>query len=68
MTLDDDGVLTFVGYVLADLPLTIGLSKMLLYGYAFGALEDCIIIGLRHGEYPGAWGQRSMSHQVDVYT
>lgn len=39
-----DGDLTFVGRVLASLPLDMKLGKMLLLGYVFGCLEDCIVI------------------------
>ena len=43
--MEDDGVLTFVGYVLAEIPIGVHHTKLILYGFAFGVLEDCIIIG-----------------------
>ena len=46
VSLEDDGRLTFIGRIIAELPLTIALSKIVIYGYAFGMLEDSIVIGL----------------------
>lgn len=40
-----DGDLTFVGRVLGSLPVDVYLGKLLLIGYAFGLLEECIIVG-----------------------
>ncbi|XP_076442541.1 ATP-dependent RNA helicase TDRD9-like [Babylonia areolata] len=40
-----DGDLTFVGRVLADLPVDIRVGKLMILGYVFGLLEECIIIG-----------------------
>ncbi|KAH3857352.1 hypothetical protein DPMN_099959, partial [Dreissena polymorpha] len=40
-----DGDLTFVGRVLADLPVDIHVGKLLMLGYVFGLLEECLIIG-----------------------
>lgn len=40
-----DGQLTFVGHVLADLPVDIKIGKLLIYGHVFGVLEECLIIG-----------------------
>lgn len=42
-----DGDLTFVGRVLGSLPVDVSIGKLLLIGYAFGVLEECIVIG-RH--------------------
>jgi len=39
-----DGRLTFVGNVLASLPLDMRLGKLLVLGYVFGCLNDCIVI------------------------
>ncbi|XP_060080350.1 ATP-dependent RNA helicase TDRD9-like, partial [Ylistrum balloti] len=39
-----DGELTFVGRVLADVPLDVRLGKLLILGHVFGLLEDCLII------------------------
>lgn len=39
-----DGDLTFVGRVLADLPVDIHLGKLMVLGYVFGLLEETIII------------------------
>ncbi|XP_056021255.1 ATP-dependent RNA helicase TDRD9-like isoform X2 [Ostrea edulis] len=40
-----DGQLTFVGHVLADLPVDIKIGKLIIYGHVFGVLEECLIIG-----------------------
>ncbi|KAG8184735.1 hypothetical protein JTE90_019337 [Oedothorax gibbosus] len=39
-----DGDLTFIGRVMANLPLDIKLSKLIIFGYTFHCLEECIII------------------------
>uniref|UniRef100_A0AAR2KQP2 ATP-dependent RNA helicase TDRD9 n=1 Tax=Pygocentrus nattereri TaxID=42514 RepID=A0AAR2KQP2_PYGNA len=39
-----DGVLTFLGYVLAHLPVDLHLGKMIVLGNVFGCLEECLII------------------------
>ncbi|XP_021341941.1 putative ATP-dependent RNA helicase TDRD9 [Mizuhopecten yessoensis] len=39
-----DGDLTFVGRVLADVPVDVRLGKLLILGHVFGLLEDCLII------------------------
>ncbi len=39
-----DGALTFLGLVLAQLPVDIHLGKLMLLGHAFGMLEETIII------------------------
>ena len=40
-----DGQLTFVGRVLADLPVDIRIGKLIMLGHVFGLLEECLIIG-----------------------
>ncbi|XP_060606288.1 ATP-dependent RNA helicase TDRD9-like isoform X2 [Ruditapes philippinarum] len=40
-----DGELTFVGRVLAELPVDTKIGKMLMLGHVFGLLEECLIIG-----------------------
>ncbi|KAL6488110.1 hypothetical protein MHYP_G00047360 [Metynnis hypsauchen] len=39
-----DGVLTFLGQVLAHLPVDLHLGKMIVLGNVFGCLEECLII------------------------
>nr|CAB3266885.1 putative ATP-dependent RNA helicase TDRD9 [Phallusia mammillata] len=39
-----DGDLTFVGQVLASLPIDMRLGKMLMLGLVFGCLENCLVI------------------------
>ena len=48
-----DGTLTFVGRVMAQLPLDVHLTKLILLGHVFGVLEDAIIMAaaLNHGGF-----------------
>jgi ATP-dependent RNA helicase TDRD9 len=39
-----DGDLTYVGRIMATLPIDVKLSKLILLGHAFGKLRDCIVI------------------------
>ncbi len=39
-----DGTLTFLGQVLASLPVDVRLGKLLVLGHAFGCLEECLVI------------------------
>ncbi|XP_065661782.1 ATP-dependent RNA helicase TDRD9 isoform X2 [Hydra vulgaris] len=39
-----DGDLTFVGRVLGSLPVDVRIGKLLLIGYTFGVLEECLTI------------------------
>ncbi|KAG9336632.1 hypothetical protein JZ751_002979 [Albula glossodonta] len=39
-----DGELTFMGRVLAHLPVDLNLGKMIVLGHVFGCLEECLII------------------------
>ncbi|KAL4238351.1 ATP-dependent RNA helicase tdrd9 [Mactra antiquata] len=40
-----DGDLTFVGRVLADLPIDTKIGKLLMLGHVFGLLDECLVIG-----------------------
>lgn len=40
-----DGDITFLGIVMASLPLDVCLSKMIVLGHMFSVLHDAIIIG-----------------------
>uniref|UniRef100_A0A672ZP50 ATP-dependent RNA helicase TDRD9 n=1 Tax=Sphaeramia orbicularis TaxID=375764 RepID=A0A672ZP50_9TELE len=42
----DDGELTFLGRVLAHLPVDLYLGKMIVLGHVFGCLDECLIIAL----------------------
>ncbi|XP_041810147.1 ATP-dependent RNA helicase TDRD9 [Chelmon rostratus] len=44
----DDGELTFLGRVLAHLPVDLYLGKMIVLGHIFGCLEECLIIAASH--------------------
>ena len=48
-----DGRLTFVGRVLASLPVDIRVGKLLMLGHVFGLLDEAIIIG--EGQIGGGW-------------
>lgn len=39
-----DGDLTFIGRVMSALPLDVYISKLVILGYVFNCLEDCLII------------------------
>ena len=40
-----DGDLTFVGRVLAEMPVDTRVGKLLMLGHVFGLLEECLIVG-----------------------
>lgn len=42
---NDDGELTFLGRVLAHLPVDLNLGKMIVLGHIFGCLDECLIVG-----------------------
>jgi ATP-dependent RNA helicase TDRD9 len=42
---NDDGELTFLGRVLAHLPVDLRLGKMIALGHVFGCLQESLIIG-----------------------
>uniref|UniRef100_A0A8C9XHK6 ATP-dependent RNA helicase TDRD9 n=1 Tax=Sander lucioperca TaxID=283035 RepID=A0A8C9XHK6_SANLU len=42
---NEDGEITFLGRVLAHLPVDLCLGKMIVLGHVFGCLEECLIIG-----------------------
>lgn len=41
----NDGNLTFTGVVMGKLPVDVRVSKLIILGYSFCCLKDCIIIG-----------------------
>uniref|UniRef100_A0A3Q1IUF4 ATP-dependent RNA helicase TDRD9 n=1 Tax=Anabas testudineus TaxID=64144 RepID=A0A3Q1IUF4_ANATE len=45
---DEDGKLTFLGRVLAHLPVDLYLGKMIVLGHVFGCLDECLIIAASH--------------------
>lgn len=50
-----DGELTFLGRVLAQLPVSLQLGKLIVLGHVFGCLDECLIIGgCRVGRRSGA--------------
>ena len=42
---NENGELTFLGRVLAHLPVDLYLGKMIVLGHVFGCLDECLIIG-----------------------
>lgn len=40
-----DGDLTFIGRIMAELPVDIKVAKLITLGYCFGVLEECLVIG-----------------------
>ncbi|XP_047202025.1 ATP-dependent RNA helicase TDRD9 isoform X2 [Girardinichthys multiradiatus] len=47
-TQSEDGELTFLGRVLAHLPVDLYLGKMIVLGHVFGCLDECLIIAASH--------------------
>ncbi|XP_019132644.1 ATP-dependent RNA helicase TDRD9 isoform X1 [Larimichthys crocea] len=45
---NEDGELTFLGRVLAHLPVDLYLGKMVVLGHIFGCLDECLIIAASH--------------------
>ena len=47
---EDDGDLTVLGQLVTHMPVDVRLGKLIIYGYLFNALDECIIIaaGLSH--------------------
>lgn len=45
---DLDGDISFIGRIMANLPIDVKISKFIILGYCFSVLEECIIIG-KHG-------------------
>ncbi|XP_074516874.1 ATP-dependent RNA helicase TDRD9 isoform X1 [Sebastes fasciatus] len=45
---NDDGELTFLGRVLAHLPVDLNLGKMIVLGHIFGCLDECLIVAASH--------------------
>lgn len=42
---DVDGDISFIGRVMANLPIDIKIAKLIILGYCFSILDECIIIG-----------------------
>lgn len=57
-----DGELTFLGRVLAHLPVNQQLGKLIVLGHVFGCLDECLIIG-EQGAEPRA-GRRGPSRSL----
>lgn len=42
---DDDGDITLIGHVMTALPVNFLIAKLIVLGYCFDVLSECIIIG-----------------------
>lgn len=40
-----DGDLSYIGRIMANLPVDVRIAKLIILGYCFSVLDDCIIIG-----------------------
>lgn len=40
-----DGDITFIGRIMANLPLDVRVAKLIICGHCFSLLDECIIIG-----------------------
>lgn len=41
-----DGDISFIGRIMANLPIDVKIAKFIILGYCFSMLEECIIIGI----------------------
>lgn len=41
----DDGDITYLGRIMSKLPLDVRFTKLIMLGYIFGVLDDCIVMG-----------------------
>lgn len=42
-----DGDLSFIGRVMADLPIDIKIARLIIFGHCFSVFEECLVIGKR---------------------
>lgn len=42
-----DGDISFIGRVMANLPIDVKITKLIILGYCFSVLDECIIIGMK---------------------
>lgn len=42
---EHDGDLTYVGRLMSALPVDVRVTRLIVFGYCFGVLEECVIIG-----------------------
>lgn len=43
---DMDGDISFIGRIMANLPIDIKIAKFIILGYCFSILDECIVIGM----------------------
>lgn len=43
-----DGDISFIGRIMANLPIDVKIAKFIILGYCFSILDECIIIGTFH--------------------
>lgn len=42
-----DGDISFIGRLMANLPIDVKIAKLIILGYCFSILDECIVIGER---------------------
>lgn len=42
---DVDGDISFIGRIMASLPIDVKIAKLIILGYCFSILDECIVIG-----------------------
>lgn len=45
---DMDGDISFIGRIMANLPIDIKIAKFIILGYCFSILDECIVIGMNY--------------------
>lgn len=45
---DMDGDISFIGRIMANLPIDVKIAKFIILGYCFSVLDECIVIGKIH--------------------
>lgn len=43
-----DGDISFIGRIMANLPIDVKIAKLIIMGYCFSILDECIIIGTKN--------------------
>lgn len=48
---DMDGDISFIGRIMANLPIDIKIAKFIILGYCFSILDECIVIGMNYPSF-----------------
>lgn len=46
-----DGDISFIGRIMANLPIDVKIARFIILGYCFSILDECIVIGM-HTTFP----------------